>query len=120
MRNRTRKSSARVTLVLLGAAVIAGCGDSATVALEHRDVYASKEDCLADWRDPKECEEGLVQDSGARRRSYWYGPTYSSGSSWGGGYHAGAPRPGSSALGTHSTTRGGFGGSGASHGASGS
>ncbi len=120
MRNRTRKSSARVTLVLLGAAAIAGCGDSGTPAPEHRDVYASKEDCLADWRDPKECEEGPAQNSGGRRSSYWYGPSYSTGHSWGGGYHAGAPRPGSAALGTHSTTRGGFGGSGHAHASGGS
>jgi hypothetical protein len=117
MRNRTRKSSARVTLVLLGAAAIAGCGDSGLSTPEHRDVYASKEDCLADWRDPKECEEGPAQDTGGRRRSYWYGPSYSTGSSWGGGYHAGPPRAGSSALGTHGTTRGGFGASGHAHGA---
>jgi len=120
MRNRTRKSSARVTLVLLGAAAIAGCGDSGPAAPEHRDVYASKEDCLADWRDPKECEEGPAQNSGGRRSSYWYGPSYSSGSSSGSGYHAGAPRSGSTALGTHSTTRGGFGASGHAHASSGS
>jgi hypothetical protein len=118
MGNRTRKSSAHVTLVLLGAAALAGCSNSGPTSVDHRDVYASKEDCLADWRDPKECEEGPAQDSGGRRRSFWYGPSYSTGSSWGGGYHAGAPRAGSRALGTHSTTRGGFGASGHSHGAS--
>jgi len=112
MQNRTRKSSARVTLVLLGAAAIAGCGDSGQSTPDHRDVYASKEDCLADWRDPRECEEGPAQDAGGRRRSYWYGPSYSGGSSWCSGYHAGPPRAGSSAIGTHSTTRGGFGVSG--------
>lgn len=117
MRNRTRKSSARVTLVLLGAAAIAGCGDSGPSAPQRRDVYASKEDCVADWRDPKECEEGPAQDAGGRRRSYWYGPSYYSGSSGSSGYRGGAPRPGSSALGTHSTARGGFGGSGHAHGA---
>ena len=117
MRNRTRKSSAHVTLVLLGAAAIAGCSDSGPTAAENRDVYASKEDCLADWRDPKECEEGPAQDSRGGRRSYWYGPTYSTGSS-GSGYRSGAPRAGSRALGTHSTTRGGFGASGHAHGAS--
>jgi len=114
MGNRTRKSSARVTLVLLGAAALAGCSD--TGPADHRDVYASKEDCLADWRDAKECEEGPAQDSRGGRRSYWYGPTYSTGSS-GAGYRGGAPRSGSRALGTHSTTRGGFGGSGHAHGA---
>ena len=116
MRNRTRKSSARVSLVLLSAATIAGCGESGPPVADRRDVYASKEDCLADWRDAKECEDGPAQDSGARRRGYWYGPSYSTGSSWGGGYHAGAPRPGSSALGSHGTTRGGFGASGHAHG----
>ena len=119
MRNRTRKSSAHVTLVLLGAAALAGCSDSGQTGADHRDVYASKEDCLADWRDPQECEEGPAQDSGGVRRRYWYGPTYSTGS-LGSGYHGGAPRPGSTALGTHSTVRGGFGGSSHAHGASGS
>jgi len=117
MGNRTRKSSAHVTLVLLGAAALAGCSDSGPTASDHRDVYASKEDCLADWRDPKECEQGGAQDSGGRARSFWYGPSYSSGSSWS-GYRAGPPRSGSHALGTHSTTRGGFGASGHAHGAS--
>ena len=117
MRNRTRKSSAHVTLVLLGAAAIAGCSDSGPTAADNRDVYASREDCLADWRDPKECEEGPAQDSRGGRRSYWYGPTYFTGSS-GAGYRSGAPRAGSRALGTHSTTRGGFGASGHAHGAS--
>src|SRR5207245_6481256 len=105
MRNRTRKSSAHVTLVLLGAAAIAGCSDSGPTAADNRDVYASREDCLADWRDPKECEEGSAQDSRGGRRSYWYGPTYSTGSS-GGGYRSGAPRGGRLALGLGSSTRG--------------
>jgi len=116
MPNRTRKSSVHVTLVLLGAVALAGCGESGSPT-EKRDVYASKEDCLADWRDPRDCEEGPAQAGGQGGRRYWYGPGYSHGPSWGDGYHAGAPREGSHALGTFGTTRGGFGASGHAHGA---
>jgi len=120
MRARSRKSSARVTLVLLGAAALAGCGDGAQIS-SRRDVYASKADCLADWGDPKECDEGQVQGSGASglggSRRYWYGPSYGGGTTWG-GYQPGPPRPGSRALGTQSTVRGGFGASGHAHSAS--
>jgi len=116
---RPRKSSTQVTLVLLGAAALAGCGDAGQDVATRRDVYASKEDCLADWRDPKECEAGPTQNSGGAPRMYWYGPSYGIGSSTSGtGYHAGAPRPGSKALGSHGTTRGGFGASGHAHGSS--
>ena len=115
---RPRKSSTHVTLVLLGAAALTGCGDTGGGAATRRDVYASKEDCLADWRDPKECEEGAGQNSGGGLRGYWYGPTYGSGRSTSDTGYLGAPRSGSRALGTRSTTRGGFGASGHAHGSS--
>ena len=48
------ESSARVTLVLLGAAALAACGQDARRRLR-RDLYASKEDCLKDWGDELKC-----------------------------------------------------------------
>ena len=89
-----------------------------------RDVYASKEDCIKDWGEERNCE----QDYTTRARGggvRFYGPAYSSGE------YGSSPntkpegtidsaRPGSHALGTAHVSRGGFGGSGAAHGASGS
>ena len=50
MLKKLRKSSSHVTLVLIGVAAIAGCGE------QKRDVYASREDCLADWGNkPEDC-----------------------------------------------------------------
>jgi uncharacterized protein YgiB involved in biofilm formation len=117
MDDRPRKSSTQVTLVLLGAAAFLGWkwfeGRDATTT---RDVYASKEDCLKDWRNADECEEAPAQRSDGARHTYWYGPSYGGGSSSIPGTQAGAPRPGTHALGTHSTTRGGFGSLGHSFG----
>jgi hypothetical protein len=105
-----RKSSACVTLVLIGAAALSGCGDG-----PRRTPYASKEACVADWVDPKECqEEAATQADGTRSRTWW-GP--STGSSWhygGGGSHSyGGSSAGPSSSG-HSISHGGFG----SHGSS--
>ena len=70
MLKKFRKSSGRVTLVLVGVAVLAGCGG------QRRDVYASKEDCLADWgNQAKDCSPAT--DSRHSSRGYWYGPSYS-------------------------------------------
>ena len=44
MAHRPRKSSACVTLVLIGAAALSGCGDSPST--NRRSSYASKEECL--------------------------------------------------------------------------
>jgi uncharacterized protein YgiB involved in biofilm formation len=116
MRTRSRKSSARVTLVLLGAAALAGCGSSGdSDGNLRRDVYASKEDCVADWGDPKDCEGQPAQSSGGRS-GYWYGPAYRGG---GGTLGGSAPRANHS-LGNQSISRGGFGGSGHAHSSGGS
>ena len=122
MATRPRKSSARVTLVLLGAAALAACGqDESTL---RRDLYANKEDCLKDWGDELKCAE---QAGPARSSSggYWYGPFYRSGAC--GSSSASRPhgtvdsaRPGSHAVGTSHTSRGGFGASGSAHASSGS
>jgi uncharacterized protein YgiB involved in biofilm formation len=52
MLRRIRKSSSRVTLVLIGVAALGGCGDET-----RQDVYATREDCLADWGNkPEDCK----------------------------------------------------------------
>jgi hypothetical protein len=113
MSDRPRKSSTRITLVLLGAAALASsCG--APDSTPRRSQYATREDCLADWGEPKECEEQVVtQGDGSRRRVYVGGSSWGGGSrgNWGSGSHGGGHAGGS-------TTRGGFGSSGHAHGSS--
>ena len=107
------KKSARVTLVLIGLTALAGCGEDD----QRRDVYASREDCLADWGNkPEDCTPATDQRHASR--GYYYGPYYGyhstgSGSTW--------TRSSSRSLGHYSgsshssgTTRGGFGSSGRS------
>jgi hypothetical protein len=114
MLKKLRKSSSRVTLVLIGLAGLTGCGNDA-----RRDVYASREDCLADWGNkPEDCTPAT--DDRHRSRGYFYGPSHSYGSSgWGWGRSSGSSsttrssssgRSSSSSSG--STSRGGFGASG--------
>ena len=113
MQGRSRKRSAQVTLVLLGAAALGACsGDDA----DRRDVYRTRADCVQDWGDEKKCEPAR---DGQYASSYWYGPRYGSGyfgnrtSSTAIG-STGA-RPGSHAVATHSVSRGGFGACASSH-----
>ena len=109
MPRRPRKSSACVTLVLIGAAALTGCGDTPTT---RRASYASKEACLADWGDPKECEEQVAQRSGSTRA---WGPSTSTWHSYSSGRSSGSSGSrSSSSSGGHSVSRGGFG----SHGSS--
>jgi uncharacterized protein YgiB involved in biofilm formation len=115
MPTRSRKSSTRVTLVLIGAAALAGCGDSSDADLR-RNLYASKEDCVADWGDPKDCEQSAAPSNGGRAGRVWYGPSYSYGSGHTGGV---APHSGHS-IGSTSISRGGFGASGHAHSSGGS
>jgi uncharacterized protein YgiB involved in biofilm formation len=125
MSKRPRKSSSRVTLVLLGAAALASCGQQESTL--RRDLYANKEDCLKDWGDELKCAE---QPAPARSGSgypggYWYGPFYRSGdygSSSLSRPHGtlDSPRPGSHAVATSHISRGGFGGSGLAHASGGS
>jgi len=106
MAGRVRKSSARVTLVLLGVAALSGCGRDEA----RRDIYASREDCLADWGNtPQDCQP--ASDPRHFRMGYYYGPSYMwHGGAWG--------AHGSRSIGsaTSHTTRGGFGASGRSSG----
>lgn len=110
MLKRIRKSSTRVTLVLIGLAGLAGCG-----ADDRRDVYASREDCLADWGNkPEDCSPAT--DSRHASRGYFYGPSYTHRSSSGGSYSrsSGASSRSigsSSSSSSPSSSRGGFGSS---------
>lgn len=103
--SRPRKSSACVTLVLIGAAALAGCSDSSTSG--RRTAYATREACLADWGDPKECEEQQGPDRSGGSSRYW--GHYGGGGS--GGHGSGGGGTNSS---SHSISHGGFG----SHGSS--
>lgn len=111
MLKRLRKSSSHVTLALIGAAALGGC------AGEKRDVYATKEDCLADWANtPQDCQRAT---SGKHASSgFWYGPLYAAGSGftrWNQGTGFSPRSAGSRSIGStsgSSSTRGGFGSSG--------
>ena len=112
---RTRKSSKRVTLVLVGLAA-AACSRDPQVK---RDVYASREDCLADWaRKPEDCSPAMDRPH-PRGGYYFYGPAYNVGSGgwWGGSGSAwssssSSPHVASHAVGSTSVSRGGFGSTG--------
>ena len=105
-----RKSS-RVTLVLIGVAALGGCGDGDDV---RRDVYKTREDCLADWGNrPQDCTPAT--EDRHRTHGYYYGPSYgyhsgSSGSTWTSRSSSGR------SIGSSSVSRGGFGSSAHSSG----
>ncbi|HSN21366.1 MAG TPA: hypothetical protein VLS49_11850 [Usitatibacter sp.] len=110
MAGKVRKSSARVTLVLIGVAALSGCGRGDD---QRRDVYASREDCLADWGNtPQDCTRAT--NPGHSRLGYWYGPSYTYHSRSGGSTWTRSSRSIGSTS-SHST-RGGFGASGRSSG----
>ena|SRR5690349_16584425 len=124
MPTRKRRSSARVTLVLLGAAALAACGQEDDTL--RRDVYANKEDCVQDWGDELKCEKPPATGyTPGFRPGYWYGPYYRSGQ-YGSSPRSEPPgtvsqaRPGSHSVGTSHVSHGGFGASGAAHGSGGS
>lgn len=121
-----RKSSGHVTLVLIGLSAIAGCGKQEET---RRDVYASREDCLADWGNkPEQCTPSTEKRH--QGGGFFYGPLYAlgamnmmrggSGSAW----TSNNARPGSRAVGSSQAgapsrsgggiSRGGFGSSGRS------
>jgi uncharacterized protein YgiB involved in biofilm formation len=111
-----RRSSARITLVLIGAASIQGCGDSQPQMVQ-RDLYENRGKCVQDWGDEKKCEP----ISEGRNRGYYYGPAYSWGRS---GYAPGTPDAdatnkvvpkGSNAVGSHRVARSGFGSTSSAH-----
>src|SRR5207253_3230856 len=118
-----RKSSSRITLVFLGAAALAACGQEGDAL--RRDVYATKDDCLKDWGDELKCEQQTAPArSNGSHGVYWYGPMYRSGQFGSSGYgrprgSADSARPGSHAVASSHVSRGGFGASGAAHASSG-
>ncbi len=69
MRQRARKRSGAITLVLAGSATVAGCGSP----VEQRDAYATQAACVRDWSNAQLCEP--VRD-GRYSSSYFYGPPY--------------------------------------------
>lgn len=108
MLKRIRKSSTRVTLVLIGAAALgatlSGCGKDEI----RRDVYASKEDCLADWgNSPQDCEPAYDRRTGNAATTHYYGRPYS----YSGGGSSSPSRSGKT-IGSSTVSRGGFGSSG--------
>lgn len=106
MLKRVRRSSGRVTLVLIGAAALtatlAGCAKEQV----RRDVYASKQDCLADWGNkPADCEPAYDRPTGNGATTHYYGRPYAfNGSS--------SPSRSGRTIGSTTTSRGGFGASG--------
>lgn len=120
MTDRRRRASSRVTLVLLGAAALAGCSEQPGM---RRDLYATKQDCISDWGDEKRCEVApAATTSGSSGRSssgYYYGPSYRPGDH---GHNSDAnstaPRSNSRAVSSSMVSRGGFGSSGSSHASS--
>jgi uncharacterized protein YgiB involved in biofilm formation len=119
----TKRRSSSITLVLVGASTIGACGEQDAGTMR-RDVYAARSDCVQDWgSDPAKCEP-VTTSSGRSSYTHYYGPYYSHG-----GYGStrsthpsgtqSAARPGSRAISTAHVSRGGFGGSAASHGSSG-
>ncbi len=101
---RPRKSSLRVTLVLIGAAALSGCDEAPDTGPQYarRDVYASLEDCQKDWGRPEQCDPvpgSASSGTGIRYVGPWYGDTSA----------RSGPRPGSRAVDSVNVQRGGFG-----------
>jgi uncharacterized protein YgiB involved in biofilm formation len=101
---RVRKSSAVITLTLVGSAALHGCGDGSSKA---RDIYASKADCVREWNDESRCEP-MRSSAG-----YYRGPYYTPSGSPREGTQSPA-RAGSKAI-SSSVSRGGFGSLSAFH-----
>jgi uncharacterized protein YgiB involved in biofilm formation len=115
-----RKRSLQLTLVLIGAAALTGCGRLEDDRGVSRDVYANLEECRADWGNPEDCEEIDEKRSATGTRAF-YGPRYTSRTGSYGGYST-TTRPGSRSKGTLSSggsaSRGGFGSSSSRHSSS--
>jgi uncharacterized protein YgiB involved in biofilm formation len=119
-KTRARKRSLQLTLVLISAAAMTGCGRLENDGGTSRDVYANLEECRADWGNPEDCEEIDEKRSATGARSF-YGPRYTSRTGSYGGYTT-TTRPGSRSKGTvssgSSASRGGFGSSSSRHSSS--
>jgi uncharacterized protein YgiB involved in biofilm formation len=110
---RARKSSLRITLVLIGAAALSGCDEAPDAGPQYsrRDVYASLEDCQKDWGRPEQCDPvpGSASGAGGHTGLRYYGPWYGDTSARSG------PRPGSRAVDSVHVQRRGFGKSASSY-----
>ena len=113
----SRRSTTTLTLVLIGAAALHGCGEEEQTAA--RDVYKDRADCQRDWGDDASKCEPVASGPHA---GYFYGPLLYglAGRGMGAGMRPGsttAPRQGTNAIGTtHApVSRGGFGSSARSH-----
>lgn len=92
MRQRARKRSAAITLVLAGSATLGGCGSP----VEQRDAYSNMQSCVKDWNNATLCQP--VKD-GRYASSYFYGPPYyGSGSGWNFFGRSSGPRPSPNAM----------------------
>ncbi len=76
MGQRSRKRSAAITLVLAGSASLGGCGSP----VEQRDAYSSMQSCVKDWNNAALCEP--VRDGRYASSYYYGPPYYGSGSGW--------------------------------------
>src|SRR3954465_13969075 len=92
----SRKCTATLTLVLISAASLGGCGDDTAT----RDVYRNIGDCRRDWGDASKCEP---VPSGAHAGSF-YGPFYGYGTGYSGS--TSAARAGSHAVASTTVSRG--------------
>ena len=117
---KSRRATATLTLVLIGAASLPACSDEEDTAT--RDVYRTRADCQRDWgSDSTKCE----QQASGPHTGMFYGPLMYGLGSMAGRSGLGstmAPRQGSNAIGsTHvpgsagGASRGGFGSSARSH-----
>jgi uncharacterized protein YgiB involved in biofilm formation len=109
MLRRLRKSSGRVTLALIGVAALTGCGE------QKRDIYASREDCLADWGNkPEDCTRATHPAHHAS--GFFYGPSYRL-PWWRGSnsYPRGVTPRSTGSVSTGHVARGGFASSGLSY-----
>lgn len=102
MTTRSRRRSATVSLVLIGLlAATSGCGQD-----EQRHVYRTKQECMEDWNDEKECEE-IPSSSPYRSHGVYFGPRY---------YGSAPAGRGIRAATVATISRGGFGGLSHFHG----
>ncbi|HYA21411.1 MAG TPA: hypothetical protein VEG25_12330 [Burkholderiales bacterium] len=112
-KKRIRKSTAAITLTLIGSAALSACGPREPP--QARDIYSDKADCVRDWGDENRCEPapGVARSGGI----YYYGPRYVYLGKRPDGVHP-PERPGSHAFALH-VSRGGFGSHASVHGATG-
>jgi len=119
MLKKIRKSSSHISLVLIGAAALSAALSGCSKQETRRDVYANKEDCLADWgQTPQDCAPATDRRTSSGAVMPYYGRSY--------GYRGGSsgisspslsPSTSGKAIGSSNVGRGGFGSSG--HSASG-